>query len=346
MAKVLTFVLLSTSMAWLYYADDNSCQDRLQEEDCHALKTFFGKMHACHWKEDNGSCEFSSPDLDPRLILLLTMIICFIALPYNMLLTMVTQAAAHVNEQRSLPVLATFESDSSNQVQPVEEEGDYIIGSAAGNPTLEQQVLQSPKDGQKLEFVQTKPDESNHMDEFADLQTFTGKIMRAARLRKLQATCDFREDEGEAKYLQRTIAKKLAVLKNMAINASAVAVEDKFDVQRRYSVYDRDLHLLTPKRLLERIKESRESAATVRHHMRFLSSEEKQEQYLLWSFISEVMPVYLRPLLREVMQRSSDDNNELFRSPTHPLLVLFEYYKPTLSLLFLVAHFAVAAYFT
>eukprot|EP00981_Chlorochromonas_danica_P011582 scaffold4106_cov285-Ochromonas_danica.AAC.1 len=342
MAKVLTFLLLSTSMAWLYYADDNSCQDRLQEEDCHALKTFFGQMHACHWKEDNGSCEFSSPGLDPRLIFLLTMIICFIALPYNILLTMAAQAAVHVNEQRSEAVVAV---SSNDQLGP---ESFLDLGdSAIYKTTPSAKYLASSHQEMKSDSLhKINTVMFSNLDEFADLQTFTGKIMRAARLRKLQATCDFREDEGEAKYLQRTIAKKLAVLKNMAINASAVAVRDKYDVQRRYSVYDRDLQLLTPKRLLKRIKESRESAATVRHHMRFLSSEEKQEQYLLWSFISEVMPVYLRPLLREVMQRSSDDNKELFRSPTHPVLVLFEYYKPTLSLLFLGVHFALAAYFT
>jgi hypothetical protein len=125
-SKTLTILLLSTTMAWLYYADDNSCQQYLLENDCRDSRTFFGSAHACKWREDNGSCEFLAPDMDVRLVLLLTMIIVFIALPYNAFLTACTQTATRIQEARPVAIAVA----AAHEEGEVHMDEEYVIGSA------------------------------------------------------------------------------------------------------------------------------------------------------------------------------------------------------------------------
>ncbi|RYG63709.1 hypothetical protein EON64_15375, partial [archaeon] len=269
-------------------------------------------------------------------MLLLTLIILAIALPYNFFLAQCAHVAAQLFEpSRAMAIAVTVRHitpTSVDELQDNKHQGDYIVGSAA-----EEQHSMDSQDSfqQNAAYI---------YNELTECQTFKGKMFRAARLRKLQATAELREAKEEVKYLLRTITKKKEVQRRMQLNASAVASVDQYDLPRAYSVYDRDLSSLTTTVVTKKVAETRNRAEQLRHHLRYVSAEEDQEEYLVFAFIADVMPAYLRPLLVEVM-RNVEQLRALFVGPVHPWMIFFERYKPLLCGALLVSHIVITGYF-
>eukprot|EP01039_Chlorochromonas_danica_P002291 gene2291-2510_t len=158
MCKFLHILCLSTILASLMFADNGQCDDHHAKQSCHDAHAVIPQIRACSWREDNQTCIFHRPTITFPLVMFYILIVTVLSAPLNGL--------AEVTIHRLSKFIQYAYHHSKNKVIPVAE--DEILN----------------EHGRLKEYWQQR-------DELHDIQEMSVKILRSARLRRMQQEIDF-----------------------------------------------------------------------------------------------------------------------------------------------------------
>lgn len=177
---LLTFLVINTILSYVFYSDDGICESIIYESECLNRQTMAGLRDSCSWNPSNDSCNFSEPVLGMGEFIFLfaaALIVTLCAVPVTKITDALTSA---IFEHRDRTVSKELPWTALRDMQRV------VPGS----------------DG-----IEEYKEKTNVMEA---LQSVKSKLMKAARLRKIQEATDFLLPLQEAERLEKAMeARKL-----------------------------------------------------------------------------------------------------------------------------------------
>jgi hypothetical protein len=175
-SNLLTFLFLNTGLAGLFYRDDGSCEKILYRNECVSRQAELATVairSSCTWHDVNDSCSFREPPFDPSQFITLlayALVVTVLSIPLTKMMEMLTRA---VMERKEKVVNAHLPWNSLSMMQKV----------LPGSDGLE-------------EFHRRE-------NKMATAQDVRSKVLKAARLRKIQEATDLLLPIEEAERLQK-----------------------------------------------------------------------------------------------------------------------------------------------
>ena len=313
-SKMLTFIFSVTLVLWYFSADDGYCQSILESTTCESETTFFGHKQSCRWEEINESCQYQSFSFqDIRLFIAISQIILIGTSPYNRFLSwLVDDFSILLHQQRKTSVVAGTEDILDKNIS-----------------------VQTQASSLYREHI---------IDEFKTTITKRGLLFRAARLFKLQRVADFQNTEDESDYLRILIERKIK-RREKNNNATSRLLSYQYDLPQELTKYEIGLDGMQSKQIKRLLTNTIPAVTAMRYSIRTLLNSASQDQYLMISFLQDLVPWLYRPVLLMLLQESSLTKSFMPISGL-PMLLVWEVCKPYVSLIVFVSHLGLSGYYS
>ena len=321
-SNFLCFVFMSCIMAVLSFgADDGSCENINFAKECLSRKTSWSTRYDCSWLEINSSCGYATPTIDALAFVGYTAVVTLLSLPLSKVLEAMIRSVLRQKDECirtgespfwwTIKERAKFGLDKkTGMVVPVNDEGevDSVAGGsspAAASPPKAIQVDDESSIGNEtfggkgLAFGPAENEMGEYWekcDELQDAQTLASKMLRAARLRKLQEYTDYvlpmmevemliALNNHDLKYFGRQLL--ITEAKNASLEYKSNTVK-----RARYTMYAKH----GKRQVLSRVVQARREMEVLKDELEIIDDDEQREVFIMKHFILDQLSGYRRYL--------------------------------------------------
>jgi hypothetical protein len=284
LGNILIYCFLDTLAVFLLYPDTGHCQTFKRKPECSAYQNSLKIGHVCQWDPDTNYCLFKSPREDILTIVLITSLVVVAALPMEYALSFMVRVLSEYARQVRRPVNKTI----FNAVSPTDKDSE---------PKFNKKVFK-PDD----EYTHTSDEFWRVDDELRYSECRLAKFYKAARLMKLQESCDYSMPSEEVDLLlsqseldHRNYGNRNIVLPDDS-SAKLREIQRHLTYTARHSRY---ANIASSKRsFIKRIEHVRERADWIKNEMELMNTDAEREYFLMREFISYNFTGYQRAIAK------------------------------------------------
>ena len=249
MGKLLTYLLITTIVASVIFADNGYCERFEVRDECVEESSFAGILHSCDWNTENKSCVFKRPNVQFDTVLLFVIVVAAISAPLSHLIDILLKRLFRIIRARS--------------------------ATASGVVIPDVNIEEHKEDLREYWHLN---------DELRDVQTLRTKFLKASRLRKMQASADFALPTAETETLMLLADDHLGDYGRRELTTSREnfsTMESSQTVRHnRYAAY-----ASSKGELLRSVQLARKRADFIRTEMEYMITDDQREEYLIKQFV-------------------------------------------------------------
>ena len=312
MGKLLSFLLITTIIAAFLFADDGYCERFEDKGDCNDERSWAGILHACEWNDKNESCIYRRPDVNFTTIVIFVVAVAVVTVPVGNLIEVLLRRlfrmlAERRKERHALTFLEEIEmkgaaapnnrnAEHKNKdvvpIFPLQKGGSpsssMVMGSttSAFNGTAFNGPVQNAAAAQMDEFYKQS-------DELQDVERLPAKLLKYARLRKIQRVADFALPYTETEHLSVRSDQDYAYYGRRELAIGRGQWEECEGSQTvQHDRYRMKLSSIT--QLQRSVLLARSRAEYIKSEMEYMPTTTEKENYLMKQFIVDTFHGYQR----------------------------------------------------
>ena len=335
-SNLLAFLFMSSLLAMLSFGpDDGSCENINFENECNSRTTSWGTRSDCVWEPTNTSCGYLPPDVDALAVIVYCAIVTLFSVPIAkslefMIRCLLTEKhkviasgespfflhfGSYFKIGWSIKELQKFGLNKSGQIVPVNEDGDAesVMEDNKGKGDVDIKKHgrgngndNGDDDDDASSLGSRGPEDEmgeywEKCDELQDSQTLSSRMLRAARLRKLQEYTDYvlpmmevemliALSDHDLKYFGRQIL--ITDTKNASLEWKSNTIK-----RARYAMVARN----GKRQLLGKVNHARREMEVLKAEIETIEDTEDQEKYMIRQFILDNLTGFRRNLAQRYM---------------------------------------------